>query len=656
MPLQGGIRGEWSDVRPRKTKALEQVQGRRDIQRDDQRLQATRFRRLGRSRVRDRVDYADRFDSGADIDHGNQELTDDGRVTIHYLRPERPRARDNLRYEDGFVLECRRSPASFHEHAANNVERRVFHQQRRKSVLREPVQNSKVHQLVVSFYFTNIPHDISYAVLRQGFEVCGILEDVYLARKRNVNGGAFGFVRYAKVKDVEKLLKAVNNVWFGDWKVVAKVATFDRSRNSKGVDKGREHVELEGEKRKEGRGKEDEGVVRKYGGKEVDEGGPLEKKKVVKETDVTKMSTVENLQVHIPKYTSAEQDVLWASRCLVATVLNGEAIPVLQRRIFDAGFEKLDIIPLGADKVLLRTEDDSDVNLILSEAPAFFEHFFSKPVKWKKDVVVRERGAWVRIYGVPLQAWNLDFFKLCVYDCGRLLKVDEATLDKIHFDYARVLVSTHSLDLINADAKVLVDGTPFDFKIVEEGGFSLGEDACLSDEDVSTEEDGMVEDRNQEDCFVNDDVDNLVHNLSEEWLKEQQVAKASHASPNKENSLFETVPLEADVTKGPCAAAVSFTEPKPSEDVSEHQAARNISLCDISKAPNFKSHSLGGVNKKVQRTSSCPPGRVHSVSAGPWSLEWAKRHKEVVKISLPPVTIVVNVGRVLVRFAIVLSS
>lgn len=147
---------------------------------------------------------------------------------------------------------------------------------------------------------------------------------------------------------------------------------------------------------------------------------------------------------------------------------------------------------------------------------------------------------------------------------------------------------------------------------------------------MSTEEDGMVEDRNQEDCFVNDDVDNLVHNLSEEWLKEQEIARASHASPQKPNSLIQTVPTEADVKKGSSAAAVSFMEPKPSEDVSEHQVACNISLCENCKVPNFKSHSLKGVNKKVQRTSSCPPGRVHSLSAGPWSLEWAKRHKEVV--------------------------
>jgi len=41
---------------------------------------------------------------------------------------------------------------------------------------------------LVSFYFTNVPDNITYSSLRQGFEVCGVMEDVYLARKRNVNG------------------------------------------------------------------------------------------------------------------------------------------------------------------------------------------------------------------------------------------------------------------------------------------------------------------------------------------------------------------------------------------------------------------------------------------------------------------------------------
>jgi len=57
-----------------------------------------------------------------------------------------------------------------------------------------------------------------------------------------------GFVRFGKVKDVEKLLKALNNVWFSDWRVVAKVASFDRFGNSRGVHRERG----EGEKLKEG--------------------------------------------------------------------------------------------------------------------------------------------------------------------------------------------------------------------------------------------------------------------------------------------------------------------------------------------------------------------------------------------------------------------
>lgn len=205
----------------------------------------------------------------------------------------------------------------------------------------------------------------------------------------------------------------------------------------------------------------------------------------------------------------------------------------------------------------------------------------------------------MRIYGVPLQAWNLDFFKLCVYDCGQLLKVDDSTLEKIRFDYARVLVSTSSLDLINSDAKVLVDGVLFYFKIVEEGGFSLGEDACLSDDDVSKEDDDMGDDRNHEECNANDDVENLVHHLSEEWRKEQQDSQAFHASPVKETSLLEEAPTEAVVKEVLGSAAVPFMPQKTNEVVIEHQAANNISNGGDAKVSNTKSQPLSGVKRKV---------------------------------------------------------
>jgi hypothetical protein len=38
-------------------------------------------------------------------------------------------------------------------------------------------------------------------------------------------------------------------------------------------------------------------------------------------------------------------------------------------------------------------------------------------------------------------------------------------------------------------------------------------------------------------------------------------------------------------------------------------------------------HVVSGEKRPVKRTLSCPPGHAHSVSTGPWSIEWANRHK-----------------------------
>ena len=79
-----------------------------------------------------------------------------------------------------------------------------------------------------SFYVTNFPDGMPLFRLRQAFEVFGILTDVYVARHRNARGQEFGFVRYANVKNTHKLSQALNKVWIGDCRVLAREACFDR--------------------------------------------------------------------------------------------------------------------------------------------------------------------------------------------------------------------------------------------------------------------------------------------------------------------------------------------------------------------------------------------------------------------------------------------
>ena len=79
-----------------------------------------------------------------------------------------------------------------------------------------------------------------------------------------------------------------------------------------------------------------------------------------------------------------------------------------------------------------------------------------------------QRGAWLRLYGIPLHVWNETFFKLCVLDCGCYLRTDSCTLDREIFDYARVLIATSSLEIINLVKKLLIDGELVEVKIIEE--------------------------------------------------------------------------------------------------------------------------------------------------------------------------------------------
>ena len=295
-------------------------------------------------------------------------------------------------------------------------------------------------------------------------------------------------------------------------------------------------------------------------------------------------------------------------------MLNSEAIPVLQRRIYDAGFVNLVIIPFGADKVFLRSLDDVEVSSTMSEASEFFNTFFSTPVRWTKDTLIRERGAWVWIYGVPLHAWNYDFFKLCVYDCGRLPKIDDITLDRDSFDYARVLVSTSSLNLINSEASILVDGALLQFRIMEEWGVAIGEDACLVDDTESQADDRSVLPEDLDDGVGGGEVDELLNRLSEDWKKEDEMLHFA-PSPVSATGKFNSA--------SPTPVAPVQVEVPPLELVTE---SRTVQASDR-KGDRKDRKLLFNDKKGVKRSASCPPGRDRATSSGPWSLEWVKSRK-----------------------------
>ena len=192
-----------------------------------------------------------------------------------------------------------------------------------------------------------------------------------IGSNKNMNGDVYGFVRYSKVRDVDKLLKALNNVYFGQYHVCTKLARFDkrgpkvgeavRVREGEGgwvegkviVDGGRgvttvRKRELEGEKRVRGAGEKEEAdlrvkkgwegemrvgsVVLKMGRKErlvEGDGGKVEEVGLRKSDRNLSTNMQTTAQKFVRRYRPCGEDIMWASKGLIGTVVNGESIPII---------------------------------------------------------------------------------------------------------------------------------------------------------------------------------------------------------------------------------------------------------------------------------------------------------------------------------------
>lgn len=690
MPPKGGDGEMWFDVSPRRGKGLRQGgRGRRWLAEEQRRSD-----RKGTGDHHWQHDYrgSHRSYHGSDSDYVQDRFARYGEIFADgsQRRAEAQRRGRSRRRVDGME---RRQQRRVHQSAG---ERRQLARAASSPGEREATATTSSFRRYVTFYFTNFPSHLSNFYLRKGFEVCGILEEVVVPRRCNVKGERYGFVRFSNVRDVCKLLKAVNAVSFGNFQIKAKVAIFDKAAArvaAKGivdrvssidahqgmVGSGRKGAVGDALKARDGEnvayvrdamvggstvaagtsvgnGVLAKGVetplskARSAQGEDVQVGkvlvrlgqGPRQEQETCRGQGATvtgagrtlKVGGQPSIQNLVRKYRSTMEDLAWARNGVTATVLNGESIPIVQDRITDAGMLDIDITPLGADKVFLRSKSEVSITTMLHDAKEFFAHFFINIVWWEKNIEPFQRGAWVRLFGIPLHAWNEIFFKLCTMDVGRFLRTDSCTKERERFDYARVLVATHSFEIINCSEKLLIDGVLVTVKLVEEWGFNIGDDVCLYEEDVngsSDEQDDKAKVRSENER--NDgNVDLLVDKIVQDMAEASDIVKsvADLGDVVGRGSVADKV-VEEPVTSTGWTVDANVTEfqstlSPPSGDQLAGSDKRGIGSADLG------GDDPGGGEKEPVRkqrdiqTASCPPRAELSMVSGPWSLAWLGDH------------------------------
>ena len=96
---------------------------------------------------------------------------------------------------------------------------------------------------------------------------------------------------------------------------------------------------------------------------------------VDEEGRTTRVTKEEMDQQVLLEYKSDPADRDWACSCIVATVIMEETILAIQNRVEDAGFDDVEVIPMGGDKVFLRCHSNDDVLKVFNYASEFFSMF-----------------------------------------------------------------------------------------------------------------------------------------------------------------------------------------------------------------------------------------------------------------------------------------
>lgn len=252
-----------------------------------------------------------------------------------------------------------------------------------------------------------------------------------------------------------------------------------------------------------------------------------------------------------------------------------------------------------------------------------------------------------------MQAWNGIFFRLCAFDFGRLLRVDNCTVAREWFDYVRILLATSSLEVINDEADLLVDDDLVNIKIMEEWGFSLGEDACLFEDASICDESEKAEVHVV--FVVNNDVENMVNEMTEEWMEEDKFREQEfNLQDNNEDGAFRSKNMSEDlhlvnhhVSTSKVASSCSSVDKGPISQIDPTRCNDYLGcgtcvggktdenhLGDTSISPTVNLTTIGDQSNGVatctrnvvkrtlsKSTDSCPLGRTRSVMSRLLSLE-----------------------------------
>lgn len=146
----------------------------------------------------------------------------------------------------------------------------------------------------------------------------------------------------------------------------------------------------------------------------------------------------------------------WLERLVIASPIDISLVSIMHN-LFANEFT-IKAFALGGNFVLLTFKDKDIKEAFLSNGAPWLRRRFYDFQPCEEKLFHSKRTIRVRLYGTPLFLWSPHLFKWLGMKLGNFVSLDYSTSSKSRINYARIQITTESLDLLNKIVAVEVIG------------------------------------------------------------------------------------------------------------------------------------------------------------------------------------------------------
>ncbi|KAL4584666.1 hypothetical protein LXL04_009272 [Taraxacum kok-saghyz] len=291
-----------------------------------------------------------------------------------------------------------------------------------------------------SFYVTNLPSRIRKTDVWKACAKLGDLADVYIAGRRDSGGSFFAFIKFRNVQDVADMEDALNKVILWGKNIKANISKHPRKpplANCRAAPPRTNNPAPAPQFEYRPRDARSFADVMKG-----TEGTRSEQKVPPKPLKLSKCEKIREW---------------FGKEVIIGTVRNFDMLCNFPSVISMEGFFIEEIKYMGGMKVLLKFTSNKAADVFRANKNLWLK-WFSEVEAAGKSPPRFERIAWLKITGVPIEAWKEENFDTIANNFGKVLIQAQSFWQNLDVSHGKVCILTATRRKVNEELSIEVDG------------------------------------------------------------------------------------------------------------------------------------------------------------------------------------------------------